>query len=360
MKRRFQLSTYLFLIVISGLLFIPFIGTVHLFDWEEITYAEVAREMLLSGNWLKLQLNFQPFYEKPPLFVWMEALSMTYFGINDFAARLPNAICGIATVWVIYRLGKRLYNPYFGLTWALVFVGSFFPQFFFKTAVIDPWFNLFVFIGIYHLSRIIAVNQEPGELYRKSDTTKWLFYSAFFTALAVLTKGPIGLIIVFFTLMMTFVLSFARNGVGYINLVKWLFFVLMINGIWMAYLAYYHGTEYLQEFVYYQIRYLSTEAAVEADPWYFHFMMLFIGCYPASAFVFQGFKLQSYEPIYQSVMRRMMVACLIVIVIIFTILKSKVINYTSVAYFPITYLATYNIHRIFKGEINGLGSNTSY
>ncbi|MBP7478751.1 MAG: glycosyltransferase family 39 protein, partial [Chitinophagales bacterium] len=109
MKRRFQLPTYLFLIVISGLLFIPFIGTVHLFDWEEITYAEVAREMLLSGNWLKLQLNFQPFYEKPPLFVWMEALSMTYFGINDFAARLPNAICGIATVWVIYRLGKRLY-----------------------------------------------------------------------------------------------------------------------------------------------------------------------------------------------------------------------------------------------------------
>ena len=56
------------------LLFIPFIGHVHLFDWDEINFAEAAREMILTGDWLNVQLNFEPFWEKPPLFIWIVPL----------------------------------------------------------------------------------------------------------------------------------------------------------------------------------------------------------------------------------------------------------------------------------------------
>ena len=53
------------------LLFAPFLGGVHLFDWDEINFAEIAREIVLSGTYLSPQLNFQPFTEKPPLFMWL-------------------------------------------------------------------------------------------------------------------------------------------------------------------------------------------------------------------------------------------------------------------------------------------------
>ena len=82
------------LIILFGLLFyVPFLGGVHLFDWDEINFAESAREMIISGNYLNVQINFQPFWEKPPLFIWIQVLSMKIFGINEFAARFPNALC---------------------------------------------------------------------------------------------------------------------------------------------------------------------------------------------------------------------------------------------------------------------------
>ncbi|HYD21854.1 MAG TPA: hypothetical protein VEB40_10290, partial [Flavipsychrobacter sp.] len=67
---------YILILVISAVLFLPFLGNVHLFDWDEINFAECAREMLTTGDYLRPQVDYQPFWEKPPLFIWMQALSM--------------------------------------------------------------------------------------------------------------------------------------------------------------------------------------------------------------------------------------------------------------------------------------------
>jgi 4-amino-4-deoxy-L-arabinose transferase-like glycosyltransferase len=94
-----QSNLYLTIIILSGIIFfIPFLGRVHLFDWDEINFAESAREMIVTGNYHRVQINFQPFWEKPPLFFWLQAGSMKMFGINEFAARFPNAIFGIITL----------------------------------------------------------------------------------------------------------------------------------------------------------------------------------------------------------------------------------------------------------------------
>ena len=76
----------LLIVLIASLLFIPFLGHVHLFDWDEINFAEAAREMIVSKNYLSVQIDYLPFWEKPPLFIWMQVLSMKVFGINEFAA----------------------------------------------------------------------------------------------------------------------------------------------------------------------------------------------------------------------------------------------------------------------------------
>src|SRR3981081_42460 len=135
-----------FIIIIgASILFLPFLGLTHLFDWDEVNFAEASREMLVTHNYSIPQINFQPFWEKPPLFFWMQAISMHFFGVNEFASRFPNAVCGIITLLVLYWKGKKLINELFGRIWVMVYSGSLLPQFYFKSGIIDPWFNLFIF-----------------------------------------------------------------------------------------------------------------------------------------------------------------------------------------------------------------------
>ena len=54
--------------------------------------------MLLTNNYTQVQINFKPFWEKPPFFFWLQALAMKVFGVTEFAARLPNALFGILTL----------------------------------------------------------------------------------------------------------------------------------------------------------------------------------------------------------------------------------------------------------------------
>src|ERR1044072_4751719 len=97
------------IIAIAGcLLFIPFLGSVHLLDWDEINFAECAREMLVTHDYNTVQVDFVPFWEKPPLFIWMQALCMKLFGMNELAARLPNAIGVAVSLSTLFVLGSRI------------------------------------------------------------------------------------------------------------------------------------------------------------------------------------------------------------------------------------------------------------
>ena len=71
-----------FILFVCLLLFLPFLGTVHLFDWDEINFAECAREMISTSNYSTVTIDYLPFWEKPPLFIWMQVVSMKLFGIS--------------------------------------------------------------------------------------------------------------------------------------------------------------------------------------------------------------------------------------------------------------------------------------
>ncbi|MFN4768099.1 MAG: ArnT family glycosyltransferase, partial [Ignavibacteria bacterium] len=136
------------LFIFGLLIFSPFLGSVHLFDWDEINFAEAAREMILTGDYLRIHIDYQPFWEKPPLFLWMQAFSMHIFGINEFAARFPNALCGAITLPLLYLLGTSLQGRTIGILWSMLYAGSFLPHFYFKSGIIDPWFNLLIILGV--------------------------------------------------------------------------------------------------------------------------------------------------------------------------------------------------------------------
>ncbi len=326
------------------LLFLPFLGSVHLFDWDEINFAEAAREMILTGDYSRVQINFQPFWEKPPLFLWMQVVSMKVFGVNEFAARFPNAICGVATLLVLFNIGSKLYNRNFGLLWVLAYAGSLLPQFYFRSGIIDPWFNLFIFLGIYQA--IIYTSSVADSRFKN------LILSAIFIGLGILTKGPVALLI--FGLCVVFFLL-AKEGSWYIISLKHFFLfsalVLLTGFSWFIIEVLRGRGEVIQEFIEYQIRLYSEGEAGHGQPFYYHFIVLLFGCFPVSILFFLSFKRSESDSDEQRHFKVWMQIMFWVVLVLFSMVKTKIVHYSSLTYFPLTFLAAWVAMKVSADEI---------
>ena len=79
-----------------------------LLDPTESRYAEIARKMLETGNWLVPQVDYGvPFWGKPPLSMWLSAAAMAVLGVNEFAARLPSFLLLVGCGALVYRLASQ-------------------------------------------------------------------------------------------------------------------------------------------------------------------------------------------------------------------------------------------------------------
>lgn len=334
-------------IVLLGLvLFLPGLGSVHLFDWDEINFAESAREMLVTGDYLNVQINFESFWEKPPLFIWMQALSMKMFGVGEFAARFPNAVCGIITMLLLFRIGKQLRNERFGVLWLLVYVASFTPFFYFKSGIIDPWFNLFIFLGTYFFIRFTSPNKSQNGYLSVAC-------SGLFLGLAVLTKGPVGFLI--FLLTFACYLALNRFRLEF----KWgqvfLFFGVFafVGGFWFLLQILNGNWSVIQDFIVYQIRLFETKDAGHGGFFLYHFVVLLVGVFPASMFALFTFRrgvLQKEQDANMVHFFRWMQLLFWVVLILFTIVRTKIIHYSSMCYFPLTFFATWYIERVITRQ----------
>lgn len=261
---------YLFWSIIGALVYIPFLGASHLFDWDEINFAESAREMLVSGDYLSVQINFQPFWEKPPLFMWLQVISFQIFGTftdsawtsMEFAARFPNAMIGIITLLVVYRLGTKHVSERMGHLWAFSYLAAITPHVYASSGIIDPLFNLFIFLGIYQISQFFA----------ESSSLKSAMWAGIYIGLGMLTKGPValllwGLTIFVFGLMhrIEVVANFKRLFTG-VLLAAILATSLFVS--WYALIVWHFGWGILVDFFAYQIRLLTTGDAGHGQPFY--------------------------------------------------------------------------------------------
>jgi len=96
------------LVAAAAGLFLAGLGTDAMRDWDEATYAAVAREMRASGDWLTPRLDGRPFHDKPPLGFWLIAVAQAALGDTELAARLPSALLGVAGVLAALLLARRL------------------------------------------------------------------------------------------------------------------------------------------------------------------------------------------------------------------------------------------------------------
>ena len=320
------------LLLFSMALFLPFLGSVHLFDWDEINFAESAREMLITQNWFQVQINFEPFWEKPPLFFWMQVLSMKLFGVNEYAARFPNAIAGIIAIQVMYAVGKKWHDKLFGLMWSLLYMGSFLPHLYFK------WFNLFIFLSIYFL--YLTVEHGRNKQHRSA------LLAGIFSGLAILTKGPVGFLLLFLTFLVWWVFNRFKKPAKISAIILFAFSTAIVSSLWFGYETLSNGPWFLVEFFNYQLDLLLHPVAGHKQPFFYHFLVVLLGCFPLSVFGPPAFSTRFNGDRFH--LSQWMKYLFWVVMILFSIVTTKIVHYSSMAYIPLSYLAALVVYRVIK------------
>lgn len=330
----------LIFITIFGLIFfIPLLGESYLFDWDEINFAEAAREMIVTGDWLTVRIDFEPFHEKPPFYIWLQAISMSILGINEFAARFPNAIVGIISLVVLYQIGYKLFNRKFALLWVLAYAGSFLPRFYFFFAIIDPTFNLFIFLSIFFLYK-----------YYSEDKFLSLIISSIAISLAILTKGPVALLIVLLVWLIFWLTNRKQFRFNIFHLLIFIIISISPYFLWYILVSLNQNVNLFDDFIAYHIRLLTTADAGHSGPIFFHLPVLLFGCFPTSIFALNLFKHSLELNENQSHFNKINIILLIVVIIVFSIVKTKIIHYSSLAYFPLTYLGALAIYDAIENK----------
>lgn len=323
----------------GAVFFLPFLGGVHLFDWDEINFAELAREMVITGDWMQMQINFERFTEKPPLFFWFQALCMELFGVGEYAARLPNAILGIIVLPFLYVSGKFLLDRKFGFLWALSWFGSILPFLYFKSGIIDPLFNFFIFNGIFFLIHYIWKRRNEANVYFSKSGRAYLWLAGISIGLAVLTKGPVAYLIVFLTVLSYWLASGFKPIISLAAFLRFSFIALGVFLLWFAVDAALHGPDFIIEFTIRQFELLTQNDAGHGGFPGYHFVVLLFGCFPASIFALRGLgKVRAVKP-HIIDFQRWMIVLLLVVLILFSIVNTKIVHYSSMAYYPLTFLS---------------------
>lgn len=157
-----------------------------IYDETEGQYAGAAREMIERGDWIIPSNNGVPRFQKPPLLYWVMIPSMKVFGVNEFAARLPNALATWGWLVAVYLLGRRVGGETMGLLSVIMLAGA--CGFFVFTHVImpEPLLGLFITLTIWSFLRAWDDGKEGKD---RRVSQRWLTWAWVFMALGSMSKG---------------------------------------------------------------------------------------------------------------------------------------------------------------------------
>jgi 4-amino-4-deoxy-L-arabinose transferase-like glycosyltransferase len=175
---------YLLLIAISAIMFFLNLGGASLWDLDEGRNAECAYEMMEAGNWIIPTFNSQLRVDKPALLYWLQIFSYLGFGVNEFAARLPSAVAALVTVLLTYELARSMFGRVTGLLAGVIVPTT--PMMCLAARFANP-------DSLLNFATVLTLAGFWFGLSRR----RWWWFALLGVApgLAVLAKGPIGLIL---------------------------------------------------------------------------------------------------------------------------------------------------------------------
>jgi 4-amino-4-deoxy-L-arabinose transferase-like glycosyltransferase len=174
----------------AALIYLPGLGRPALWEPDEGRYAEIAREMVVSGDYVTPTDNFVRYFEKPPLVYWAEAGFIHIFGANEFAVRLPAALFTAGEVAITAAIGEAMFGAEAGLLGALALALSPLVFGFARFATLDP---ALAFLMTAAIGAFYAAAVSPD--FASGAGRLWMLAAAAALAMGTMCKGPVALLL---------------------------------------------------------------------------------------------------------------------------------------------------------------------
>jgi 4-amino-4-deoxy-L-arabinose transferase-like glycosyltransferase len=238
-------------------------------DPDEGRYAEIAREMLVSGDYITPQLNFLPYLEKPPLVYWLTAFSLKLGGLNEWAARFIPALSALGGIIAVYWFAATLWGPGTAFLAGLITATSSGYFILARLLILDMTLTCFMTWGI-ALAYLAVRNQQRHYL-------PWAYLAL---GLAMLAKGPVALVLPALIFLSWFLVQ--RQWQGILHLWHpWGVFILVVLIVPWYILVAERNPEFLQYFFFQEhIQRFLAPRVHAGQPVYFYLGVLVAGFLP--------------------------------------------------------------------------------
>ena len=326
----------LWLCLLAWLAFFCNLGNIGLIDETEPLFAEAARQMLETGDWVTPYFNGETRFDKPPLIYWLMAIAYHIVGVNEWAVRLPSAISATTLMcfgfYTLYRYGHhnlsdqistsnkkslmiQLLIAWIGgamialnpetIAWGRIGVSdmlltgcmcsallAFFMgyasqstnNYISKLNQIQPQKNN----RIPQPKNLLSATKNNTSTFKKSTKfNHWYFAFYILIALAILAKGPIGIIlpILIITSFLLYVGRFFQVWQE-IKILRGSLIILTITLPWYILITLSHGQDYINTFFgYHNFERFTRVVNHHGAPWYFYFLVVLIGFAPWSIYL---------------------------------------------------------------------------
>ena len=341
------------LLFVLAMPFIQYLGKLPLMDPDEGRYAEIPREMLERGDFITPTLNYVAYFEKPPLLYWCNALSLKLFGLHEFAARLPSALCGLATVMATYLLARQLYDRRTGLLAAAILATS--AGFVLQARIILT--DMMVTLWLTAALGAFLVASLRFERPRDGIGPWYLFY--LYCALAVLTKGLIGITLPVGIIGLYLLVTRRWELLARMRLGSGLVLFLAIAAPWFVVMAFKHPEFTHFFFVHEHVERFTSTVHGRYKPFWFFVPVLLVTLLPWSCHIPSALA-KAWREQGRDTGRGglFLVIWSLAIFLFFSLSDSKLVPYILPAYPPLAILMAYRIKGELERRSRGLKSAT--
>lgn len=261
------------LILLTALTFFAGLGRGAVTDSDEAFYAESAREMVESGDWLTPYYNYEPRFEKPVLYYWLTAATYLVTGPTELAARLWSALAGLGLVLVTAACARRWYDESVGLLAGAIVATNF--GYFALARMALPDLPLAFCITLAVFAAFVAT------LDQERFPRRWVLLSSAAMALGFLMKGPVGVAIPLLVVVPVVLIERRSLNVSPGNVLLGVLVFTVIAVPWYAAMYLQHGPAYLDSFFLGDnLERFATDRFNDPRPWWFYLPIVGGGLLP--------------------------------------------------------------------------------
>ena len=284
MFRRIKPSHLLLILGFVWILFFLGLGGLGLVGPDEPRYAQIAREMLVSGDFVTPRYFGEPWLEKPVLYYWLASAAYSIFGVNEFAARLPSALAAVLGVFCVYLVGRQREGSLEGLFSCLVLAASILYFSLARAASTDMVFSAAMAVAWTALFLLLFGDKGWWRGSSASGSQRGLLLTFYaFLGLATLAKGPAGLVLPLVSLAVFLGVTGRWSMAARFRPVTGVLVLLAVVLPWYGLCTLANGWGFVEEFlIRHNVERFFTDRYEHPQPFWFFPAVALIGFFPWS------------------------------------------------------------------------------